>query len=380
MSFPEYTDRSRSRALNQRLMQTNVEEVTSIPIHSFRSSGTTASQPPETASIPAEDRQTRVKRLEDSRLSVLRQETLGEETLFKQEEELIRDMMALYKECVTTTEEERRKRSEERKRYVSTVMKEVEKKEAVPKAPAPSFGASLANKSETVRLPTEKPASTPKPPAPSFGDAAFGGAAFGSKTENTSGVFGAKTVAAKPPAPSFSGSFGSKSGDGGVFGSKEESGSLPKPVFGTGSVFGKPENGGLFGAKPAESAPKPPAPSFGNGSFGAKETGGLFGAKPAESAPKPPAPSFGNGSFGAKETGGLFGAKPAESAPKSPAPTIGGSGLFGSTYSGLFDSEKDDSTKSAFSFGQNGKGDVPKPPSFSSSSPGLFVTKKDIPK
>ena len=346
MSFPEYTDRSRSRALKQRLMQTNVEEVTSIPIHSFRSSGTTASQPPETASIPAEDRQTRVKRLEDSRLSVLRQETLGEETLFKQEEELIRDMMALYKECVTTTEEERRKRSEERKRYVSTVMKEVEKKDAVPKAAAPSFGASLANKSETGRLPTEKPASTPKPPAPSFG-----GAAFGSKTENTSGVFGAKTVAAKPPAPSFSGSFGSKSGDGGVFGSKEGSGSLPKPVFGTGSVFGKPEN-----------------------------AGGLFGAKPAESAPKPPAPSFGNGSFGAKETGGLFGAKPAESAPKPPAPTIGGSGLFGSTYSGLFDSEKDDSTKSAFSFGQNGKGDVPKPPSFSSSSPGLFVTKKDIPK
>ena len=307
-------------------MQTNVEEVTSIPIHSFRSSGTTASQPPETASIPAEDRQTRVKRLEDSRLSVLRQETLSEETLFKQEEELIRDMMALYKECVTTTEEERRKRSEERKRYVSTVMKEVEKKEAVPKAPAPSFGASLANKSETVRLPTEKPASTPKPPAPSFGGAAFGGAAFGgaafgSKTENTSGVFGAKTVAAKPPAPSFSGSFGSKSGDGGVFGSKEGSGSLPKPVFGTGSVFGKPEN-----------------------------------------------------------AGGLFGAKPAESAPKPPAPTIGGSGLFGSTYSGLFDSKKDDSTKSAFSFGQNGKGDVPKPPSFSSSSSGLFVTKKDIPK
>ena len=320
MSFPEYTDRSRSRALKQRLMQTNVEEVTSIPIHSFRSSGATASQPPETASIPAEDRQTRVKRLEDSRLSVLRQETLGEETLFKQEEELIRDMMALYKECVTTTEEERRKRSEERKRYVSTVMKEVEKKDAVPKAPAPSFGASLANKSETVRLQTEKPASTPKPPAPSFGGAAFGGAAFGSKTENTSGVFGAKTVAAKPPAPSFSGSFGSKSGDGGMFGSKEESGSLPKPVFGTGSVFGKPETGGLFGAKPAESAPKPPAP------------------------------------------------------------TIGGSGLFGSTYSGLFDSKKDDSTKSAFSFGQNGKGDVPKPPSFSSSSPGLFVTKKDIPK
>ena len=351
MSFPEYTDRSRSRALKQRLMQTNVEEVTSIPIHSFRSSGATASQPPETASIPAEDRQTRVKRLEDSRLSVLRQETLGEETLFKQEEELIRDMMALYKECVTTTEEERRKRSEERKRYVSTVMKEVEKKEAVPKAPAPSFGASLANKSETGRLPTEKPASTPKPPAPSFGGAAFGSAAFGSKTENTSGVFGAKTVAAKPPAPSFSGSFGSKSGDGGVFGSKEGSGSLPKPVFGTGSVFGKPEN-----------------------------AGGLFGAKPAESAPKPPAPSFGNGSFGAKETGGLFGAKPAESAPKPPAPTIGGSGLFGSTYSGLFDSEKDDSTKSAFSFGQNGKGDVPKPPSFSSSSPGLFVTKKDISK
>ena len=350
-SFPESTDRSRSRALKQRFMQPNVEEVTSIPTHSFRPSKTIMpSQSSQNTTVPAgKDQQLRVKQLEDSRLAILRQEALSEEVLYKREEDLIRDMMALYQECVTATEEERRKRSEERKRCVATVVKEVEKKKEVAPKPLASFGGPVESKKETGGLLNGKEGSTPKPPAPSF--VSF---SLGTKTDNTGSFFGTKSDAAKSPAPSFGGSFGSKN-ENGPFGAKKEG---------------------------SEATPKPPALSFVGGAFGKTENpGGLFGSK-QESTPKPPAPSFANASlFGAKkETGCLFSAKASETAPKPPAPSFGNSGLFSSANGRLFGSKKDDSSKPAFPFGQFGNGEAPKPPSFSSGSSGLFVTKKDIPK
>lgn len=377
VSFPESTDRSRSRALKQRFSQSSVEEVSSIPTHSFQSFEIRApSQSSEHVSAPArEDKQLRVKQLEDSRMAVLRQEVLSEEALFKQEVDLVREMMALYQECVTATEEERKKRSEERKRYVATVVKEAEKKKEEV-APKPLSG-SLGLKNEAGEVSNgKKEVSTPTPSfgkGPSFGaktDSAFGaktntGNMFGTKTDSTNPLFAPKTDTTKPSVPSFGGSFGFKSESGGLFGAKtsEVPPKPPAPSFGGGT--------GMFGAKKEEPTFKP---SFGNGSMfgGTENAGGMFGdAKGGESVP-----SFGgNSSFGAKkDADGLFGAK-ASGVTSNSAPSFNSSSPFGSTNGGLFGSKKDDSSK-PFSFGPFGKGEAPKPPSFSS---GLFG-KKDTPK
>ncbi|KAF7305143.1 C2H2-type domain-containing protein [Mycena kentingensis (nom. inval.)] len=106
---------------------------------------------------------------------------------------------------------------------------------------------------------------------------------------------------------------------------------------GTGtSLFGAPQQpqqqpaagGGLFGNTQTQTQ----QPAAGGGLFGSTTQqpaagGGLFGSTTTQ-------PAAGGGLFGSTNTGsGLFGAKPAGTAPLAPAPTVPatGGGLFGST-------------------------------------------------
>ncbi|WWC69668.1 uncharacterized protein I206_103611 [Kwoniella pini CBS 10737] len=167
---------------------------------------------------------------------------------------------------------------------------------------------------------------------PATGGLFGGGGAFGSNTQqpqqNTGGLFG-QTNQQQPAA----GGFGAPKPAGGLFGSTTTPAAPTNTFGGFGqSSASQPASGGLFGNSNTTSAPgtslfgqpaqqqntQQPASTglFGN----TGSTGGLFGAKPATTAPS---------------TGGLFG----QTQP-SQQPTQGG-GLFGnnnSTGTGLFGS------------------------------------------
>ncbi|KAL0808820.1 hypothetical protein ABMA28_012497 [Loxostege sticticalis] len=171
----------------------------------------------------------------------------------------------------------------------------------------------------------------------------FGGAAT---PAGGSGLFGAsKPAFGAAPAPS-TGLFGATTTQAPTFGTNTSS------AFGFGTNT-QNQSGGLFGAKPATSG-FGAAPSSGFGAFGG---GGLFQAKPQQTAPAfgTTTPAFGTsmpGAFGTttSTSGGLFGGgsafgKPATTQPTfsfntQPALGTGGLGTLGGTQSSFATQQK----------------------------------------
>ena len=234
--------------------------------------------------------------------------------------------------------------------------KKEEVKENAPKPPAPSFGGGLFGvKKESTEESATKPATT-------FGQGLFGRnmestSLFGGKKESDSGVAADKSASPFGKGGLFSGGNETSSG---LFGSRVDFSVKEKST----PRISRGGKGGIFGAQKDEDVQEPSSLESGRGLFstsaqskektgtsllGSNSSSGLFNSakkeeEVKESAPKPPAPSFGgssSGLFSNNSSGGLFNSakkeeEVKESAPKPPAPSFGGSssGLFSNNSSG----------------------------------------------
>ena len=234
--------------------------------------------------------------------------------------------------------------------------KKEEVKENAPKPPAPSFGGGLFGvKKESTEESATKPATT-------FGQGLFGRnmestSLFGGKKESDSGAAADKSASPFGKGGLFSGGNETSSG---LFGSRVDFSVKEKST----PRISRGGKGGIFGAQKDEDVQEPSSLESGRGLFstsaqskektgtsllGSNSSSGLFNSakkeeEVKESAPKPPAPSFGgssSGLFSNNSSGGLFNSakkeeEVKESAPKPPAPSFGGSssGLFSNNSSG----------------------------------------------
>ena len=188
--------------------------------------------------------------------------------------------------------------------------KKEEVKENAPKPPAPSFGGGLFGvKKESTEESATKPATT-------FGQGLFGRnmestSLFGGKKESDSGVAADKSASPFGKGGLFSGGNETSSG---LFGSRVDFSVKEKST----PRISRGGKGGIFGAQKDEDVQEPSSLESGRGLFstsaqskektgtsllGSNSSSGLFNSakkeeEVKESAPKPPAPSFGGSSSG----------------------------------------------------------------------------------